>query len=107
MALNTQHTQHTSNTAGATRGLGKALARQALLAGDSVIITGRSQAAADAASAELRFEVGALLAMRGGGGASDLSDLSGRVRGVACDVADAEQVRARAHNASRALSLAA
>jgi len=82
---------------GGTRGLGKALARQALLAGDAVVITGRTHAAAAAAAAELRCEVEALVGMREGGGEGE-GRAAGRepveVFGVACDVSDAAQVRA-------------
>ncbi|KAI8465292.1 MAG: hypothetical protein J3K34DRAFT_525516 [Monoraphidium minutum] len=85
---------------GGTRGLGKALARQALLAGDSVIITGRSAAAASAAAAEITREVAALREMgaAAAGGADAAAVAHGgavpRVFGVECDVSDAAQVRA-------------
>lgn len=45
---------------GGSRGLGKALAREFLAAGDRVLLTSRTQAAADAAVRELREEVAAL-----------------------------------------------
>ncbi|GBF94242.1 chlorophyll(ide) b reductase chloroplastic-like [Raphidocelis subcapitata] len=102
---------------GGTRGLGKALAREALLAGDSVVITGRSAAAAAAAAAELRAEAGELLRRRseaaaaagrrgrgggsrgaggGGGGGGGGGEAAPRVEvhGVACDVSDPAQVAA-------------
>ncbi len=44
---------------GASKGLGKALAREFLMNGDHVVITGRSQAGLDAAIADLRSEINA------------------------------------------------
>jgi chlorophyll(ide) b reductase len=62
---------------GGSRGIGKALAREFLRAGDSVVIVSRSGGGLEAAAACLRGEVA-------GAGAE--------VWGVACDVGDAEEV---------------
>ncbi|GLC45113.1 hypothetical protein PLESTB_001469700 [Pleodorina starrii] len=79
---------------GGTRGLGKALAREFLCAGDRVLITGRSQGAVDAAVEELREEAAAAAA----GGSADSRDggeeLGAKVTGVACDVSDPAGVAA-------------
>jgi chlorophyll(ide) b reductase len=45
---------------GGSRGLGKALAREFLAAGDRVLLTSRTQAAGEAAVRELREEVAAM-----------------------------------------------
>ncbi|KIZ05848.1 chlorophyll(ide) b reductase [Monoraphidium neglectum] len=95
---------------GGTRGLGKALARQALLAGDAVLVTGRSRRGAEAAAEGLRREVEALNEMAraapgGGKGAGGAGAGVGppRVFGVECDVSDPEQVRALGEASSRLL----
>eukprot|EP00198_Chlamydomonas_reinhardtii_P007743 XP_001697080.1 chlorophyll b reductase [Chlamydomonas reinhardtii] len=67
---------------GGSRGLGKALAREFLAAGDRVLLTSRTQAAADAAVRELREEVAAL------------NGCCPQVVGVAADVSDAVGVAA-------------
>ena len=100
---------------GGTRGLGKALARQALLAGDAVVVTGRRQEDADAAAEALRDEVARLRDMAADAAAADASANPlpfffspssallphspaslppPLVRGFACDVSDAAQVAA-------------
>lgn len=60
---------------GSTRGIGRATARQLVAEGDTVIITSRDKAAADA-------------------GVAELGDTDDRVAGLALDVTDPESVRA-------------
>lgn len=94
---------------GSTRGLGKALAREFLAHGDSVVITGRTPAAVTQAIAEVKQElagfglsaVGSLhrggskkqQAVAAAGSTAGSSSSSGpRLYGVVCDVTQAQSV---------------
>jgi len=79
---------------GGTRGLGKALAREFLAAGDSVLISGRSQEAVAAAVADLQAEANARAAALG------LPPSRLPLTGVAADVSRAADVAALAARAS-------
>ncbi|GLI58802.1 hypothetical protein VaNZ11_000568 [Volvox africanus] len=83
---------------GGSRGLGKAMAREFLAAGDRVLITSRTQEAVDVAVSELREEVAAgTLGTRGS--VDDDEDAGGgksypQVVGVVCDVSEPAAVAA-------------
>ena len=74
---------------GGSRGLGKAMAREFLLNGDRVVLTSRSQAAADRVARELRADVG--------------PGCPGEVVGLACDITDPRAVEGLAAFAAEKL----
>jgi chlorophyll(ide) b reductase len=75
---------------GGTKGIGKALAREFLRAGDRVLIASRSQTDADAAAQQLSRETGVSIS---------------NIIGIACDVADSTSVAHLAEEASRQLGI--
>jgi chlorophyll(ide) b reductase len=91
---------------GGSKGLGKALAREFLAHGDSVVVTGRTQAALDATLRDLHSEVAALMSASSSSSGEEAVPAAAPqlvVHGVVADVSRAEDVEALSAAASRLL----